>query len=117
MDSGETRGWVSRYFRLIPGANALAYLQRQGETLSEARGIVPLSSYVRVEEAPDPDDKLHGFKLVHATGATERSLLLAASTAEERRAWMSYLVDALAAAAAAALPVSSRSCWRSLCSW
>ena len=100
----QSREWVSRHFRLLPSEGAVVYLQQAAEPLREARGIIPLCSYARVEEAHAPGPSLHAFQLAARSGAQDSAFVLAASSAEEKEAWMARLAEALQAASAEAPP-------------
>jgi len=119
-ETGQARGWVSRHFRLLPAEGVVIYLQNSDDDGSAARGVVPLSSYQRVEDAQPPEEQLHAFQLVPATSSAVDSpsaspagargpepLVLAASTAAEKVAWMERLGGALAAAAGGDAPRAS----------
>lgn len=100
--TGKARGWVSRHFQLLSTERLIVYLQNADDTLKNARGVVQLANFIRVEDASTPDDtddgRLHAFQLLPADTTSEHAarepLILAASTASEKAAWMQRLAAA-----------------------
>jgi len=106
-ETGTSRGWVSRHFKLLSTQSLVVYLQNADDDTNAARGVVQLSNFVRVEDASPPDDlpdgsSLHALQLVPADTTSEHAacepLVLAASSAADKAMWIERLAAALAAA-------------------
>ena len=95
----ESREWVGRHFSLREDTRTLAYLQKADDDLGVAAGVLPLAAYDGVADAAPPRGELHAFQLTAAggDGDPERSFVLAASSAEEKAAWVARLQATFAA--------------------
>lgn len=102
-ETGQGRDWVARHFALHRAEYTLEYRQNASDPASAVRGIVPLSSYERVEPTQGPREHLpFAFRLVPRGGGAspDSSFIFAAGTEEERDHWIDVLSTALVEAKA-----------------